>query len=236
MPVGILIHNQSDNPAFLQHIKHFPYPCLIGDMHADHGPVLIDEPVRPRRFLLHRNANQRNPRHSKSATHQLPIPAVSRSDNGASARRYALTKLFQAFDAHVIFHLAADNGKAQNLKQHRTEADRTCPGNPLRLLFRCREAVHNLPSGQPFSSGWNKQPDQRADHPAQTVAEAAGKQAGRPAHCFKYPIRSHFILHKSFITVCKEKSSLPGEEGLHGPAAAVTRFLFHIVPAASPSA
>ena len=174
---GILIHDESDEPALREHIEHLPHAFLVGDVHADERAVLVDEAVGARRFLLHRDADERDAGLRESAAHELPVAAVCRRDDAALAERETALELVEALDAHVIADVLADDWEAQDLHEHRAEADTAGLREALGLLLVDAEAHHDLVLRELLAPLRHERPGQGPEGPADDLTGAARQQA-----------------------------------------------------------
>ena len=175
--VRVLIHDEADGPALLQHVEHLAHAALVGDVHADERAVLVDEAVGARRLLLHRDADERDAGLRESAAHELPVAAVRRRDDAALAERETALELVEALDAHVIADVLADDWEAQDLHEHRAEADTAGLREALGLLLVDAEAHHDLVLRELLAPLRHERPGQGPEGPADDLTDAARQQA-----------------------------------------------------------
>ena len=146
-------------------------------MHADECAVLVDEAVGTRRLLLHRDADERDAGLCKGAAHEFPVAAVRRRDDAALAECEAALEFVEALDAHVIADVLADDWEAQDLHEHRAEADTAGLREALGLLLVDAEAHHDLVLRELLAPLRHEWPGERSEDPADDLTGAARQQA-----------------------------------------------------------
>ena len=196
----ILIAEQPDDPALIDHAEHLAYARTIGDVHPDKRTVLIDEAIHPRCTLPFCHADNRQSCQGERTAHELPVAAVRGcNDCSLALRQCRAHRIQRPRDRHVVLNMTAQDGKAQHLHQHRSKAQRTLPRDALCLCGRYVKAALDLRLREPLAPRGDKRPKEarqsRADHHGGAVRQETDEMTEK----FDRPVRQHLSSFRAVL-------------------------------------
>ena len=104
-PQRILICNKTNHPAFLYHLKHFPYTVGVGDMHPHKSTILINKAVHGTVLLFFCDPHKGNPILGQRSPHEFPAVTVRSGNYSPLLLINGLLQILQAINSNIFFYV-----------------------------------------------------------------------------------------------------------------------------------